>query len=49
MTPYQLQVEIQDIARPARIDIDGNQTLTDLSEFPRLRQIGVPSTTVCLH
>ena len=46
MTSYELQIELQNITRDRRNDIDGNQTLTDLSMFPRLRVTGASTTTV---
>jgi len=47
VSPYQLQIEIQDLEQPTRADFDGNQTLINLSAFPRLRRMGAMSTSVC--
>jgi len=48
VSPYQLQIQIQDLERPTRADIDGNQTLSNFSAFPRLRRMGAMSTSVCI-
>ena len=40
LDPYMLQLELQDIARPLRSDVDGNQTLESLARFPRIIQAG---------
>ena len=44
VTSYELQIELQNNTRNMRID--GNQALTDLSMFPRLRLTGASTITV---
>ena len=39
-------MELLNITRNRRTDINGNQTLTDLSMFPRLRVTGASTVTV---
>ena len=39
-------MELLNITRNRRTDINGNQTLTDLSMFPRLRVTGASTITV---
>ena len=46
VTSYELQIELQNITRNIGTDINGNQTLTDLSVFPRLRVTGASTVTV---
>ena len=48
MTSYKLQIELLNITRSRRTDINGNQTLTDLSVFPRLRVTGASTVTICI-
>ena len=45
VTSYELQIELQNINRN-RTDINGSQTLTNLSMFPRLRVTGASTITV---
>lgn len=46
VTSYELQIELQNITRNRRTDINGSQTLTNLSMFPRLRVTGASTITV---
>ena len=46
VTSYELQIELQNNIRNRRND--GNQTLTDLSMFPRLRLTGASTITILI-
>ncbi len=45
--PYQLMLELNDVVRNARV-VDGVQPISDLSQFPRIRQFGNSRATVII-